>query len=254
MSNLKQIKIARIVLDMGISCTELRKADNKWDKHKEVISFDYNNNKEKYRNRIKKIIDECLKQNVDIVIFPACTFLYCNEEEFNYYRSIVEKVEWVLSGALKIKDSSFKETAVILRKGEKFEKIGGSNVLGVGLDGISSRIAISSTIRKIRDSGIITSEVSPLSKNQNNIFAFDLGHHQYTGRYKMTLQSITRVLSEKANKGSAIFLSYWKYINGTSNYYWYETNDNIDISVNRKKLQVVDSNKVDFFDVFKINL
>ena len=190
MNKQNKIKIARIILDMGISRSELRKAGNKWLKHKEVISSNYNQDKDKYRKRIEKIIDKAYNQGVDILTFPACTFLYNNENELDYYRSLVGKIKWVFSGMLEIKKNSYKENEIILNNGETLEKFDSSFVLGLNLDGISVRTALSSTIKKIRDNGIINSEVKPLSQNQNNILAFDLGHHQYTGRYKMTLQSI----------------------------------------------------------------
>lgn len=250
----KQIKIARIILDIGISLSELRQSEDKWNKHKEVISADYINDNEKYRNRIKKMIDKAKKQDVDIVIFPACTFIYLTEKEFDFYRSVSEKIDWVLSGTLKINENGFKETGIILKKGKDFEEFNDGFVLGLNLGAISSRVALSSTIRKIRDDDIVNSEVSPVKENEENILAFDLGHHQYTGRYKMTLQSINRVLNKKSKYGSAIFLSYWKYLNGFSNYYWYENNDHIDIKVNRQKLKVKDSKKVDYFDIFEIDL
>ena len=253
MNKQNKIKIARIILDMGISRSELRKAGNKWLKHKEVISSNYNQDKDKYRKRIEKIIDKAYNQGVDILTFPACTFLYNNENELDYYRSLVGKIKWVFSGMLEIKKNSYKENEIILNNGETLEKFDSSFVLGLNLDGISVRTALSSTIKKIRDNGIINSEVKPLSQNQNNILAFDLGHHQYTGRYKMTLQSINNVLSNEANRGSAIFLSYWKYLNGISNYYWYENNNKIYVNMNRTKFKVNKSNKVDYYDVFEIN-
>ena len=217
-----------------------------------VIIENYQKDRQKYKDRLNKMIQKARKNNVDIMIMPALSFIHSSNEKATDYFNMCKNIPWVISGKLEIREGRSRETCVIIEKGNVVEEIDESTALGTLLNGIDSRIAISSTIKKIRDASIEVSEINPCQDEPDYIFAFDIGHEQYTGRYKRTLKSIGKELNKEAVNGAAIFLSYWKYIHASTYYYWCEKLGGLNIEVDREYMDVKDSNKQDYFDIIKV--
>jgi len=217
-----------------------------------VIIENYQKDRQKYKDRLNKMIQKARKNNVDIMIMPALSFIHSSNEKAADYFNMCKNIPWVISGKLEIREGRSRETCVIIKKGNVVEEIDESTVLGTSLNDIDSRIAISSTIKKIRDASIEVSDINPFQDDPDFIFAFDIGHEQYTGRYKRTLKSIVKVLDKEAVNGAAIFLTYWKYIHASTYYYWYEDLGGLNIEVDREYINVRSSDKKDYFDIIKV--
>lgn len=80
---------------------------------------------------------------------------------------------------------------------------------------------------------------------------FDLGHHQYNGRYKREMISNLKSIETKSGKKKAIILAYWKYLNANPYYYWYEP-DSSWIKCERIPMEVENDAKVDFLDIIDV--
>lgn len=247
------MNIARSILDLGIKRKELKESDNLGKKLRNVIIENYQNDRQKYKARLSKMIEKASKNNVDIMILPALSFVCSKGEKAADYLNMCKNIPWVIAGKLEIREGRSKETCVIIEEGEAIQEINDSTALGINLNGIDSRVAISSTIKEIRDGSVEISEIKPCKKNPDYIFAFDIGHEQYTGRYKRTLKSIVKVLDREAVSGAAIILTYWKYIHASSYYYWCEKLRGLNIEVDREYLNIKNSNKKDYFDIIKVS-
>ncbi|SDL52803.1 hypothetical protein [Halarsenatibacter silvermanii] len=248
----QNFKVARSILDLGIRKKELKENDNLGKKLRNVLIENYKNDKQKYKDRLNKMIEKASQINVDIMILPALSFIHSSNEKAADYLDMCKKIPWVISGKLEIREGRSRETCVIIENGNMAEEIDDATALGVSLNGIDSRIAVSSTIKKIRDASIEVSEINPCQDEPDYIYAFNIGHQQYTGRYRRTLKSITRELNKEAEKGAAVFLSYWKYIHASTYYHWLENLGNLDAGVNREHIEVENSAKKDYFDIIKV--
>lgn len=147
------MRIGRIVLDIGVSMTELKKTGNAWVELTKVISRDFVKKPLKYQNRIQKLLERCVQENTNVVIFPARTILYRNKKVFNFYRKISEKIPWVASGSLNVDKRSnpnSEEYAEVFNYGKSKENFDDGIALWMQMDSFSSMIAISSTIDEIR--------------------------------------------------------------------------------------------------------
>jgi hypothetical protein len=109
----------------------------------------------------------------------------------------------------------WKETARIFNYGGEVEAIDYKNhdrAIWMQMDEISAIVAISSSITKTYNWDVEISEAHP-PLNKDYMIAFDLGHHQYGGRYGMSLEAVLRRLSQRANKFEGVSLSFWQYMN-----------------------------------------
>ncbi len=251
------LRIARIVLDIGVSKSKLKETGDPWTEHRNLISSKFSDNAPKYKSRIQRLLEKCIQENANVVIFPARTMIYRNKRELDFYLKISKEIPWVTSGSLKIEQGSNKyinEYAEVLHFGKPVEKFNiESNIaLWMQMDSFSSMIAISSTIDEIRKGKTRKSKI--LSPNSNShVLVFDLGHHQYNGRYTRTMKSVLKSIETKSGKKKAIILAYWKYLNARPYYYWYEP-DSSWIKVNRILMKEENNVRVDFLDIIDIKL
>lgn len=249
------LRIGRIVLDIGVSMNELKRGGDAWTKHIELISKDFINNTTVYRNRIKKLVQKCIDENVYVVIFPARTMIYRNKTERDFYKNISIDVPWVVSGSIninKVSNPDLEEHTEVFNHGKDIECFEIDIALWMQMDNFSSITAISSTITEIRKNNIRISKSSPPDEN-SHILAFDLGHHQYNGRYTRTMKSVLESIEIKSGKKKAIILAYWKYLNANPYYFWYEPYSPW-IKIDRKQVTVENDVKVDFLDIIDIKL
>jgi hypothetical protein len=99
---------------------------------------------------------------------------------------------------------------------------------------VSAFIAISSSIRHIGTQ--LAEAARRLTADNKVLFAFDLGHQQYGGRYVMTLKSIHRKMHHVF--GSAIvILAYWKHLNGNTKSSWIFSDSAVTITCERVPIQ-----------------
>jgi ribosomal protein L18 len=217
----KQIKIGRAILELDISKKDIKSADNPWDAHRDSVVRMYNNTEKSYKTRLQKIADKCKENNVNTIVFPACTFVYKEESRISDYLNLFSNTEWIISGML---NSLTKEEKVAVWHNNE-PVVSHSFDIPIAFKYINgfALAAISSTIKSAKD----PSKVFNYQNGAAVSFIFDLGHHQYGGRYMMTLKSVRKKYLNSSNQ-PVVLLSFWRPQMGTVKSPWVIPTDNIE--------------------------
>ncbi len=253
-------RVGRTILDIGEPMSSLKSGSSMWHEHRRAISSYFVSNPSRYQARINNILETAKAGNVDVLLLPACTLLYRNPNELDLYRTAATSIRWLATGMLKIissvKPKDFLETAEVWRAGQSVANIQFTDyhVELLQMDSISAYVAISSSIKDIcSNENILKSKQHP-PKEASSCFAFDLGHHQYNGRYKKTLNRVLRSINRRGEHKSAVILSYWKYLNGNANFRWSAPENAPWIRFQRIELPTPDHTLTDYLDVFDFTI
>lgn len=168
-----------------------------------------------YQARISGIITACHQQDIDIVLFPACTAIWRYHTQLERYRQEIRKLRCAIFGCLKVSPSHCKEHSEIWAHGHRLMKLDSRWPIAVKLAGIPSVIAQSSTIKVVYQAPFLTLPSDRLPATPPYRLALDLGHGQYQGRYR-------RVFRKLRSMGMDAVLSFWRNQQGQTNYHWVE--------------------------------
>jgi hypothetical protein len=239
----KQVKIGRAILELDISDKDIKNAGNPWDAHRDSVVRMYNNTEKSYKTRLQTIAANCEKNNTNTVVLPACTFVYKEESEISDYLKLFSNTEWIISGTL---NSLTKEEKVAVWHNNE-HIVSRSIDVPIAfkyLNGFAVA-AISSTIKKAKD----PNKVFNYSQGSAVPFIFDLGHHQYNGRYMMTLKSVRKKYLNSSNQ-PIILLSFWRPQMGTVKSPWVIPTDNIEYYPDNHR----EDKKGDYLDIIVYNI
>lgn len=231
------ITLARAVLNVGLKPAELRELgstgsdSDMWLGHRRQLARTYLADKRRYVDRLGKLIASARENGAEILLLPACTFVYENGEqagdELRHYYELCRDIPWIVSGALGVKgaDAGQKaETTVVLKNGEMVENFPSGRAAIVQMGRLTSYSACSSSIGQIRGGTVFSSKAFP-SMSGSPILALDSGHHQYGGRYLRTLNSVSKWLGRHYQAPNLVVLSYWKYRDGQTFSSWLVAGD-----------------------------
>lgn len=229
------ITLARAVLNIGLKPDELRELGSTgtdfdmWLGHRRQLARTYLAAKQRYVDRLGDLIAGARENDAEILLLPACTFVYVTGEqsgnELEQYYKLCQGIPWVVSGALGVEgaDADRKvETTVVLKNGEMIENFPSGRAAIVQMGRVTSYAACSSSIGQIRGGTVFSSEAFP-AVSGSPILALDSGHHQYGGRYLRTLSSVSKWLGLHHQEPNLVVLSYWKYRNGQTFSSWLVT-------------------------------
>ncbi|MDI6790750.1 MAG: hypothetical protein QME44_08695 [Thermodesulfobacteriota bacterium] len=252
------IRIGRAILDIGASMSDMKRGRNLWEVHKKILASLYLGSQNSYEQRLCNLISETEKNSLDILILPACTLVHRTTSDLDIYRNRAKSLRWLVSGVLRVNSTkqvkSFVESAEVWQNSTSILSTKADFVRFLQMDTISAYVAISSTMLNVRSQTSIR-EVSEFAPNQaSKVFAFDLGHHQYTGRYTMSLNSVLRTIKSLTNKESLVLLAFWKYRNGSIRYPWSFPNKARWFAFERMTIPIPERSESDFLDIFTINL
>jgi len=218
---------------------------NPWDNHKKSIFQEFKNSRKNYFSRIESIINKCQQKKCDIIIFPACTFIYKTQKDLHDYLSICQDSNCVVSGFYKISKNEFEDSKII-KNGNIIDSVDSTRAIKFSHNKQTILMAISSTIKEIKIDNIKESE--SIENYYKNCLIFDLGHHQYKGRYMLTLKNIFNTVNNNSYNCNGLFLSFWKFNNGKINSNWFISDKELTcnrININHEK-------HVDFIDIINI--
>jgi hypothetical protein len=249
-------RVGRTILDIGEPMSSLKSGSNMWHEHRRAISSYLVSDPSRYQARIRNILETAKANKVNVLLLPACTLLYRNSSELDFYRTIAAEIQWLATGMLKIvqgvQPKDYLETAEVWQAGQPVAniKFKDPHVEWLQIDFVSAYIAISSSIKYIcsNEKVLLSKQYPP--KQATNSFAFDLGHHQYNGRYKKVLNSVLRSIDKRDKYKAAVILSYWKYLNGNANFRWLAPESAPWIRFQRIELPTPDHALTDYLDVF----
>ena len=147
------------------------------------------------------------------------------------------------SGTLDISTNDFKENALFFLKditiGDKFDE---KSVNSTYYKDIPIYGAISSTITNLYNKQPVK-ELENENVDKKKYIALDMGHHQYSGRYMLSIQAAHNFLKTKYNGKHLVLLSFWRFNKGNTKSNWYYSNLEI------KKKRINSDN--DFIDILE---
>lgn len=254
----KALRIGRAIMELGCSMSEMKRRGNLWKAHKEVLASRFAESRGLYELRLLNIISEAEKNKLDILILPACTLVYSDRSDLSIYLKKAKNIRWLVTGLLRVTSSAkvkdFVETAEVWRDGRSVMNSKSDTVNFLQMDSIAAYVAISSTMLNVRSQTHIREIVECAPDNGSRIFAFDLGHHQYNGRYTMSLNSVLRAIKARTKQQSLVLLAFWKYFNGSIRFPWSFPNKSRWLAFERINLSVPERSESDYLDVFTVTL
>lgn len=255
----RPLRIGRTIFDIGRSRSSLKASGkNMWHEHRRLISATFVSSPNSYYQRISQIFHAAKANLIDILVLPACSLTYRNDEELAYYRAAAQNIPWLVTGLMKIPPNMNPrqciESAEVWHYGKSVCIIPfrDTHVEVLQMDSISAFVAISSSIGKIcSGEGVMSSKTIPPVQG-SNAFAFDLGHHQYNGRYVRTLRRVLKAIQGQSPEQSTVILSFWKFLDGNIRTPWAVSDDGNDgMSHQRISLEAPDHSLTDFLDLFE---
>ena len=249
----KPLIIGRAILDLGVSNRELSVSINKWRRHKSLVSNEFLDNPKIYRQRLDNIIEKGVKENVDILLLPACTLIWKHGYHLEQYRQISRKVPWVIAGRLRLKvgglTGRYVEDAVVLRRGRPILQWDPYTVKWLKIGRVDAMLAISSTIKKVYDDETLRGPKAS-SKSSKAVVAISLGHHQYSTRFGIrTLGKVLRVLKTHNPGRAVVVLSFWAFKRSASRISWTAPNG---LDFTRHRIPLGEDGRDDILDILKI--
>ena len=237
------MKVARVILELGSTQSEIS-GPNPWQSHKLSIERDFRKSPTAYVDRIERVCAAAASQGCDLVLLPACTLFHRTQRELQRYCSSAKSFPWIVSGALRHYPGSngFDEIALVVKKGKVVCSLDSSVVEQRNIDQIPALLAISSTVSQIRN----LQELPFKARKNSRCLVLDMGHHQYRGRYMMTLRSVASRLSRKFMVQPHVLLAFWRYKNSKINSPWAVSAR----SESYRRIEQPWGDHTDFIDVF----
>ena len=204
--------VGRTILDLGHRLSELAEVSDKWHQHKVWVTTEFLNDQQAYYKRLGRLIEKAIHEQVDVLIFPACAFVWDDHSQVHTFLRMIRKIPWVVFGCLhfqkKSKGFKFSETACVFHLGKEITYFKNTKVMALKTGETSLMVAISSTIGKICDGEVDEVQYYRPTKGDANI-AISLGHHQYSNRFLKTLRRVWEHLTKQGSE-AIVILSYWK--------------------------------------------
>lgn len=248
----KQLRIGRIILDFNESMSEFRKKP--WNCRLKIISKQFSINPKKYIDRIKEIIQICHGKNCDIIVFPACSFVYRSNHEIRKYLKECKRIPLVISGFLK--EGTEDDEAKLLLFGNIYDEFPISETRDFKIGNFSSICAISTTIKELYKKSFKQEIIEKNIIDKNSLLLFKLGHQQYpSGREKSHLEKVIRESNQLTQKRTAVFVTYWKYKNSKALYDFYEPKESwLKFDHNKDRIESLQNDFSDFIDIFDVKI
>lgn len=228
--------IARINLDLGVSKGELEKEAKKLERkgikpgkgtaHRHFVRDAYRSDRAKYVERICRLVSQAAVAGAAIVQLPAAALLVNGRGvTLQEYASNFPAKSIVVAGLLNVARLGYKgdnrEGSVVLKNGKALSSfLTNHNVMSAcagHLGKIPAIVAVSSTIRDVRTD---RSEWFKNTSADHRLLVLDLGHEQYTGRYKKTLMSVYAHLRDRWAMKPAVILTQWRYAKSSARDNW----------------------------------
>jgi hypothetical protein len=200
----------------------------------------YRENPHAYRLRIATIVNLASRHKCKLIMFPAYTFFCESTADLSHYKRTVKEVKWAASGVLFARRSP--ESAILIRRGGRALRFGQKKVAPASLGERSAFFAISSTVSELKRL------LADRRRKDQAGLVVDLGHHQYSGRYMMTLKSVQKSLSTAFAGHSAVLLSFWRFRGGRTASDWAVCRPKL----RHTRLELRSGAYNDFVDVFDV--
>ena len=229
-----------------------REGRGKWDAHGEAVHGLAFGDRRAYEHRLVGLADAAVEQGAEVLLLPACTFWHSARRPLvSYTRAMPGGITVVAGTNGTDGEVPSAEGVVVCREGEIIDRHTGG-VLHSELLGWSCMTAVSSTIALARDGVVQQAERHPPPASAPTIL-LDMGHHQYTGRYMLTLGSVARAVAKRRRRPAVAVLSYWKY-RWTEPHSWWVADAGVGWTPKRHQHRVPGADWNDILDVIELGV
>ena len=231
--------IARAILNLEKTKKEIY-TGNPWVNHRAEVKKYFLRNKDEYYNRIFDLINIAKYHNAEILLLPAIALVYSNKKEYLKYLNYVENDMLIASGTLDILKKEGIENAIFYNKNNKVDrKITMDAVYSIPYREIPIYGAISSTIANLYTNKSVE-ELEDKKIDKTKYIAVDMGHHQYSGRYMLSIKASHRFLMKKYGGKHLVILSFWKFNGGNIQSDWFCSNLDVICKRHQYKNDIID--------------
>ena len=214
--------IARAILNIEKTKNEIY-SGNPWVNHRAEVENYFLRNKDEYYNRIFDLINIAKSHNADILLLPAIGIVYSNKKELLNYLNYVENDMLIVSGTLDISQKNGEKAIFYNKNNKKDHTMTMDSVYSILYRGIPIYGAISSTISNLYKNKPVE-ELEDDNFDKKKYIALDMGHHQYSGRYMLSIKAAHRFLMTKYGGKHIVILSFWRFNGGYINANWFFSN------------------------------
>ena len=214
--------ITRAILNIEKTKNEIY-SGNPWVNHREEVENYFLRNKDEYYNRIFDLINIAKYHNADILLLPAIGLVYSNKKELLKYLNYVENDMLIVSGTLDISQKNGEKAIFYNKNNIKDHTMTMDSVYSILYRGIPIYGAISSTISNLYKNKPVE-ELEDDNIDKKKYIALDMGHHQYSGRYMLSIKAAHRFLKTKYGGKHIVILSFWRFNGGYINSNWFYSN------------------------------
>jgi len=147
------LTIGRVIMDLGVSRNEFFPCNKPESKHKSIVIKIFWRDENEYFQRIERILKEAKEKQVDILIFPACAFIWTHTHHLRRYMRAMKKMPWVVAGILRLprhkKQVRYIESAKVWSRGRKVFEIEYGTLIWIQLGKVSSMVAIAPGLKQL---------------------------------------------------------------------------------------------------------
>ena len=208
--------ICRAIMDLGKTRAYVHQTKNPWQGQIRALHERVNAAPEGYRDDLKRLAAQAKALGAEQLTLPACTLVLEDPSEQQGLIDTLE-IQRLATGAL----SGEREYALFRDSKGRAHDFTARRSLACN-DGANWMTAISSSVKHFKTPGAyeVIAGAAPVSRSP--ALVCDLGHHQYSGRYTLTLRSVRHHLEANAYPRSSVVLSFWKYRGSQSRAHWLE--------------------------------
>ena len=209
------MKICRAIMDLGWGKARVHSSKNPWMGHFEAVMERYQHSPSGYREDLQALAQTAKVRGADLLILPACALILDQQEPLDQLLDSLD-FDRLSAGVLR----GDKEFAVSkISSGETFT-FNSHKSIALSDKAMNLFSAISSSIKHFKNPSDYARLGSGPLRAQGHSIVCDMGHHQYSGRYMLTLKSVSRSLVQQGYEDGGVILSFWKYAGSQSRGDW----------------------------------
>jgi hypothetical protein len=225
--------IARINLDLGISRSDFNVIAKKFKRlgvdeykgttHRYLVREMYMNDCHKYLDRIICMVSQAVNLGAQIVQLPATSIIVSDKKLcLQDYVSNFPSKSCVVAGFINATRLGTKgddrEGSVAITNKKVYGSFYNMSACVGYIGDIPTVTAVSSTVKNICK--YKNDWIRYYASKNKHILVFDLGHEQYTGRYKSSLYFVHKYLKKHYKINPIVILSQWRYTKNAGAYNW----------------------------------
>lgn len=209
------MKVCRVIMDMSRTQTEVYAVGNPWAGHISAVQSRYQESPKAYYDDLLKIMHKAKEREADLLIFPACTFVLTKGQSLEDALGSFN-IKGLCGGVLE----GDQEYAFVRDQHQEAFSFNASRSVVLNDQSTNIFTAISSSVKQFKSKDQFDRVGHNALRGTQKSIVCDMGHHQYSGRYILTLRSVQKKLSLLGYPNPAVVLSFWKYRGSNSRSDW----------------------------------